>query len=197
VAGRIEITNSTGEQQPAANAVVWLPGIPGEAGAAPRMASKNKRFAPHVQVVRRGGSIVFPNLDRIYHNVFSTTAGQGFDLGLYRNGATRERRFEKAGVVTVYCNIHPQMVGFVRVVDGVWALTDENGAFRIAGVPPGRHRVRVWHEKGGERDVTTTVRSLQRAEVRLLLDASRYRLQPHKNKHGQDYPPATLDDDRY
>ena len=103
----------------------------------------------------------------------------------------------ESGLVTVYCNIHPQMVGFVRVVDGAWAVTDENGAFRIAGVPPGRQRVKVWQEKGGEREVSTTVRSRQRSDVRFLLDASRYRVQPHKNKLGQDYPPATLDDDRY
>lgn len=197
VAGTILLLGADGVSQPGANAVVWLPGVTPAARPAPRMASKAKRFSPHLQVVPRGGSVVFPNLDRIYHNVFSTTAGQGFDLGLYRNGASRQHRFERSGLVTVYCNIHPQMVGFVRVVDGAWAETDAAGAFRIADVPPARYRVKAWHERGGEHEISTVVRSAQRSNVRLVLDATRYRRQPHKNKHGQDYPPATLDDDRY
>jgi plastocyanin len=176
--------------------VVWLPGTPSGAGSA-RLVSQDKRFAPHVAVVPRGASLSFPNLDAIYHNVFSTTPGQSFDMGLYRRGASRERRFDSAGLVSVYCNIHPQMAAYIRVVDGAWALTGANGEFALDGVAPGRYSVHVWHERGGEREMTTQVRAQAVSEIRLVLDASRYQSAAHKNKHGEDYPPAALDDDRY
>jgi plastocyanin len=198
ISGRVLLAGSDGKTVPAADAVVWVPDLATREPPAPAgMASKAKSFAPHVVVVPRGGTVVFANLDRIYHNVFSATAGQAFDLGLYRNGASRSHRFEVPGLVTVYCNIHPKMAGYVRVVEGVWCMTDSIGAFRIPDVAAGPHTVHLWHERAGEREVLTQVRPAKTAEVQVTLDASRFRTALHKNKHGQDYPPATLDDDRY
>jgi len=198
ITGRVSLLGSDGKTAPAADAVVWVPDLSTrEAPAPPGMASKAKTFAPHVVVVPRGGTVVFANLDRIYHNVFSTTAGQAFDLGLYRNGESRSHRFAAPGLVAVYCNIHPKMAGYVRVVEGAWCMTDASGAFRIPGVAAGRHTVHLWHERGGEREVEARVPPGKSADVQATLDASRFRQALHKNKHGQDYPPATLDDDRY
>ncbi len=198
ISGRVSLLLGDGKTAPAADAVVWVPDLatreaPGPLG----MASKAKSFSPHVVAVPRGGTVVFANLDRIYHNVFSSTAGQAFDLGLYRNDASRSHRFDVPGLVTVYCNIHPKMAGYVRVVEGAWCMTDAAGAFRIAEVAPGRHTVHLWHERGGEREVAAVVHPARAAEIQVTLDASRFRPALHKNKHGQDYPPATLDDDRY
>jgi plastocyanin len=198
ISGQLVLLGTDGKTTAAADAVVWVPDLPPRAPAAPpSMASKAKSFAPHVVAVERGGTVFFPNLDRIYHNVFSSTAGQAFDLGLYRNGASRNHRFDAPGLVAVYCNIHAKMAGYVRVVDGAWTMTDAAGLFRISEVAPGRHTVHVWHERAGEREVATLVHPARTADVRLTLDASRFRLLGHRNKHGQDYPPATLDDDRY
>jgi plastocyanin len=198
ISGQVSLLGVDGKTVPAADAVVWVPDLPAREPAAPSgMASKAKSFAPHVVVVARGGTVVFANLDKIYHNVFSTTAGQAFDLGLYRNGASRSHRFEVPGLVAVYCNIHPKMAGYVRVVEGAWCMTDSAGACRIPDVASGRHSVHLWHERGGEREVVAQVRPARTAEVQVTLDASRFRPALHKNKHGQEYPPATLDDDRY
>ena len=198
ISGQLLLLGTDGKTTAAADAVVWVPDLPARPPPAPpSMASKAKSFAPHVIAVERGGTVFFPNLDRIYHNVFSSTAGQAFDLGLYRNGASRSRRFDAPGLVAVYCNIHAKMAGYVRVVEGAWTTTDAAGRFRIPEVAPGRHSVHVWHERTGEREVATLVRSARAADVHLTLDASRFRPLAHRNKHGQDYPPATLDDDRY
>ncbi|HYL05807.1 MAG TPA: hypothetical protein VE075_07190 [Thermoanaerobaculia bacterium] len=198
ISGRVLLLGSDGKTAPAVEAVVWVPDLGTRSPAAPPgMASKAKSFSPHVVVVPRGGTVVFANLDRIYHNVFSATAGQAFDLGLYRNGESRSHRFEAPGLVTVYCNIHPKMAGYVRVVEGAWCMTDSAGAFRIPDVAAGRHTVHLWHERGGEREVAAQVSPAAAADVQVTLDASRFRTALHKNKHGQDYPPATLDDDRY
>jgi plastocyanin len=198
ISGRVSLLGSDGKTVPAADAVVWVPDLATRQPPAPcGMASKDKTFTPHVIVVPRGGTAVFANLDRIYHNVFSATAGQAFDLGLYRNGSSRSHRFEVPGLVTVYCNIHPKMAGYVRVVEGAWSMADSSGAFRIPDVASGRHTVHLWHERAGEREVEAQVHPAKTAEINVTLDASRFRQAFHKNKHGQDYPPATLDDDRY
>ena len=198
ISGHVLLLGSDGKTSPAAEAVVWVPDLGTREPATPSaMASKAKSFSPHVVVVPRGGTVVFANLDRIYHNVFSATAGQAFDLGLYRNNESRSHRFEAPGLVTVYCNIHPKMAGYVRVVEGAWAMTDAAGVFRIPDVTAGRHTVHIWHERGGEREVAAHVHPAAAADVQVTLDASRFQPALHKNKHGQDYPPATLDDDRY
>jgi len=115
------------------------------------MRSEQKKFAPRALVVRRAATVQFPNADSIYHNVFSVSGANRFDLGLYRGGASRDKKFEEPGLVRVYCNIHPQMVGFVMVVNSGFAtVTGPDGAFRFEGVPAGNHALRVWHEESGE-----------------------------------------------
>jgi hypothetical protein len=161
------------------------------------VTSREKRFDPHVVAVSRGAAVVFPNVDHIFHNVFSRSPGNEFDLGLYRKGAQRTFRFANPGLVRVYCNIHPQMAGYVMVLeDAVHTVTAEDGGFRLR-LPPGRRRVKVWNEKAGEKEF---VLDLAPGEVKAWsaeLDGSAYRRVPHKNKHGQDYPPVTRDVDRY
>jgi hypothetical protein len=196
--GRVELIEPGGKVGPAVAAVVWLPTVPAASILPPPgLASKDKRFQPHVLAVLRGTSVAFPNLDPIYHNVFSLTPGTTFDLGLYRKGASKEIRFDRPGLVRLFCNIHAQMAAYVMVLDGVaHAVTDENGRYRIGGVPDGRLEVRLWQEKSGEvsgvADVTAGAGTFD-----LRLDASQYKEMPHRNKYGEEYPPATNDADRY
>jgi hypothetical protein len=163
------------------------------------MESRGKRFNPRVTAVRAGTSIAFPNADRIYHNVFSRSAGNEFDLGLYRRGASRQIQLRNAGLVRVYCNIHPDMAGYVLVLerDAAFALAGADGSFTLGGLPAGRRAVRVWNEKAGEQELVVQLEAGRRTTLNPVLDASAYRLMPHKNKYGQDYPPPTEDDDRY
>lgn len=197
--GHVDLLEARNVRKPAAGAVVWLPGVALPAGTptAVTLAQKDKRFQPHVLAVPRGASVAFPNDDRVFHNVFSRSPGQEFDLGLYRKGASRERRFERPGLVRVYCNIHAQMAAYLMVLDSVFTLTDERGDFRIAGVPAGRQEVRVWHERAGEQGASVDVLPQRLARLDLSLDASAFREDAHKNKHGQDYPPVDQDADRY
>jgi hypothetical protein len=162
------------------------------------MSSSQKRFTPHVIAVARGATVTFPNVDKVFHNVFSRTAGSEFDLGLYRNGASRSVRFAKPGLVRVYCNIHPDMAGYVRVLeDAAFTTTDETGSFRLARLPPGRRTVLVWHERGGEKQFPVELEAGRRRTLNLVLDGSGYRRFQHKNKFGREYPPVTRDVDRY
>jgi plastocyanin len=195
--GRVELKSANGEVAPAAGAVVWLPGTPQIAVARPSLTSREKRFVPHVLAIPRGATVVFPNVDRIYHNVFSVTPGHAFDLGLYRKGASRSLRFDKPGLVSVYCNIHPDMAAYLMVLDAAFGVSGEDGRYRIGGLPAGRRTVRLWNERGGEREEVVELAAGQRRTLDFQLDASKYRRIQHKNKYGKDYPPVTRDDDRY
>ena len=88
-------------------------------------------------MVQRGTSIAFPNKDNIYHNVFSLSSGNSFDLGLYNSGGeAKTHTFTEPGSVDVYCNIHPQMAASVLVVPNRhFAKVKPDGTFEIAGVP--------------------------------------------------------------
>jgi hypothetical protein len=192
IVGTIEILDRGGKKGPAADAVVWIPGL---LAASPRgvarLVQRNKQFEPHVVAVGKGGSVSFPNMDRVFHNVFSRTPGADFDLGLYKSGSAKDHAFPRPGVVRVFCNIHPEMTGYVIVLDQpdpVFALTDAAGKARLSGVPAGSYHVRLWHEKGGEQELSVDVAAGREATFGAVLDGSRWRREPHKNKNGEDYP---------
>jgi plastocyanin len=131
--------------------VVYLEGT-GPAGGEtkPTMQQVNRRFAPDLVVVPVGGTVVFPNMDPIFHNVFSLSKAKEFDLGSYDKGESRSVVFTKPGVVSVYCHLHPNMQATVVVTPNRWyARPDASGQFRIPDVPPGKYTVVAWHKSAG------------------------------------------------
>jgi plastocyanin len=135
--------------RPQPHVVVWL-----EAPGAPKAATdtrtivldqRNLTFYPHVLAVRVGTTVDFPNNDRVFHNVFSFRDGKRFDLGMYPVGTRRRVTFDQPGVSRLFCNIHPNMAAYVVAIDSPYfAITDNNGAFAIADVPPGSYKSAAW-----------------------------------------------------
>jgi plastocyanin len=209
VSGRITLVENGRARSDASNVVVWIEGArrPGRAAdsapakaldTTPSMKSVHKKFAPKVLAVEVGRSVAFPNDDPIFHNVFSVSGENHFDLGLYRRGRSKDKKFESPGLVRVYCNIHPQMIGFIRVVDSsFFAVTEPDGKFAFEGVPDGERTIKAWCDEGGETAATIQVSPRRVASASLSLDVSGFKPQPHKNKYGQDYPPPPPDEDRY
>ncbi len=146
---------------------------------------QNKRFAPGWAVVERGTTIEFPNLDAIYHNVFSLSSGNTFDLGLYRAGeGAKSYRFMNAGVVDLYCNIHPRMAASVLVLPNRhFAKVQPDGTFRIEGVPSGKRKIVAW-SPGSDVSAEWTNVGSGSASVALAL---KKRSTAHKNKFGKPY----------
>ena len=106
---------------------------------------RNEAFLPYVLAVRAGATVHFPNHDRIYHNVFSFSKPKRFDLGRYARGQSKAVRFDKPGVVRVFCDIHAHMSAFILVfAHPFFAVTDAEGRYRIPDVPPGSHSLTVW-----------------------------------------------------
>ncbi len=120
-----------------------------------RIDQKGFRFIPHVVAVQTGSSIRFLNNDPEPHNVYSPEGR--YNLGTWPTGDTKDFVFKKSGVYSQLCNIHPDMLAFVVVLDTPYfAVTDEAGNYVIRNVPPGKYTLVVWHEKkdGLEREVT-------------------------------------------
>lgn len=167
-----------------------------EAVANAAIDMKHREFEPHVQFVRVGGTVGFPNSDPFSHNVFSNSALGAFDLGLYRSGVTRSFTFPRAGVYAIYCNIHARMVSFVIAVTTPFVATaKDDGQFSVAGVPAGTYRLHAWHERTPEvvRDIVVAPNGV--SGVAVTLDARGYVAKPHLNKFGAPY--AMTRADRY
>jgi hypothetical protein len=149
---------------------------------------RGKRFEPRVVAITAGQKVTFPNLDPIYHNVFSLSGENRFDLGLYKDGASKSQSFAKSGVVRVFCNIHPDMEAFVLVLQNPFhARPGGDGGYEIARVPPGTYTLKAWDERGGEAAREVVVPAGASAEVDFELDATGFKRLPHKNKFNQSY----------
>jgi plastocyanin len=111
------------------------------------MDQRNETFVPHVLAITTGTTVDFPNSDRIYHNVFSLSKPAKFDLGRYPVGRSRAIRFDRPGIVRVFCDIHSHMNAFILVFSHPYfALSDTEGHYRIDNVPPGTYQVVAWNE---------------------------------------------------
>ena len=194
ISGRVEMTEKGGRQATdLSDVVIYVEG----ARARPRAAAaanavivmKGKSFSPRVAVVPLGGTVDFPNEDPIFHNAFSVSGENRFDLQLYKRPKSGAQTFQHPGVVRVYCNIHPQMSAVVLVRDNpFFAKAATDGSFTIEGVPAGRYKLTAWHDKAGETSQQVVVPSQGAVAAKpLSLDASGFKQMPHKNKFGKDY----------
>ena len=146
---------SADDQSALRGVVVWLEGVPRTASAddaaapaAARMEQKNERFLPRVLPVAMGTTVAFPNGDPIFHNVFSLSSARTFDLGRYPRGDSRSVRFDKPGIVQVFCHIHNDMRAFVLVLDTpAYAMPGTDGRYALAGIPAGEYTLVAWHER--------------------------------------------------
>src|SRR5262249_28135812 len=106
--------------------------------------------------VQMGSTVHFPNLDKVWHNVFSLSPGNSFDLGLYRGGTSQSIQLKTPGEVRVYCNIHPQMQATILVLQNkAFAEVRPDGTYVIEKRPPRNYQLVAW-----ERTHTPLVRDI-------------------------------------
>jgi plastocyanin len=136
--------------------VIYLEGILPSAGSATGSANTtdvrqlDRRFVPDLVVVPVGSVISFPNMDPIFHNIYSLSKPRTFDLGSYDRGETRRVSFTKPGIVEVYCHLHPNMAATIVVAPSrYFAQPDHDGQYRISNVPPGHYTLVAWHRSAG------------------------------------------------
>ena len=134
------------------------------------MDQRNETFAPHVLAIMTGTTVDFPNSDKFYHNVFSLSKTKAFDLGRYAAGRSRPVRFDRPGIIRVFCDIHSHMNAFVLVFSHpFFAMTDAGGRYRIENVPPGTYGVIAWNEGASSETRPITVPDAGVAELDFTL----------------------------
>ena len=157
------------------------------------MTTKNKQFSPRALAVPAGAKVQFPNFDSIFHNIFSVSSPNQFDLGLYKGGASKTQSFQQPGVVKVFCNVHPQMSATIVVsASPFYTIADQTGNFKLGDIPNGSFQLRAYTEEG------QTLKKIdvgdKPVEVRLTIDGRSFKKLRHKNKFGKDY---SSEDERY
>ena len=155
------------------NVVVYLKGIAYRGTLPParvELRQQDETFVPHLVAIGKGSFVDFPNGDPFFHNVFSLSGAATFDLGRYREQEARAWRFNKAGLVKVFCHIHSHMSASIFVLDHPYfAIPETDGTFQLRGVPPGDYTIAGWHERVGERTAVVRVESGRPATVNLSL----------------------------
>ncbi len=152
---------------------VWLEPKEPPGPIAPTTASmeqRNRRFEPALLIVPIGSTVEFPNTDPIFHNIFSLSRTQSFDLGYYPKGQSRKVRFTHAGIVQVYCHVHSNMYAVIAVVSSPWfGKPDQNGNFSWPTVPPGKYQLAVWQKTLGLLRKTVVVPEKGSTRVNVVL----------------------------
>jgi plastocyanin len=143
ISGRVKVT---GVSKP--NAYVFVEDISGRMaqGKTVQIKQADKQFVPSVVVVQKGTRIEFPNVDKVFHNVFSLTPGSTFDLGSYGAGEKAGAHvFAQPGAVDVFCNLHSQMAASILVVPNPhWTKVNADGTYELRDVPAGKHKIVAW-----------------------------------------------------
>ncbi len=171
--------------------VVYITGFKNEAlGKIPDIVQKDRKFSPDILPIVAGQEVRFPNYDKIYHNVFSISPIKPFDLGQYKSTEPPKLvTFEKPGLVPIFCNIHPQMITYVVVLENnAYAMTDKDGTFQIGNVPPGTYNVNAWLPQAKRVSQEIVVQPGQKTEIDLEIKEI-LKMKPHKRKDGSNYPP--------
>jgi plastocyanin len=156
---------------------------------------RDRRFGPQTVAIPVGSSVRFANADPIRHNVFSVSPLSRFDLGLYGTGPGKAQRFDHAGLVRIFCNVHRTMSAFVLVLETPFHVApDAAGRFTLEGLPDGPGTLHVWHPRA--ETWSRPVQLPMADSLRVTLDVTLPAVPPHLDKHGQPYR-ETADDDRY
>jgi len=140
---------------PSGKSVVYVEAIQGKAPAPPEkppvMDQHGLQFQPHVLVVPVGTTVEFLNGDKVAHNVFwpsiSGNKKLGHNMGTWPTGEKRSFKFDTPGVVTLLCNVHPEMAGYIVVTPTQYfAETDTAGNYKLENLPDGQYTITAWHE---------------------------------------------------
>ncbi len=124
----------------------------------PKMTQNKRTFIPHVLPVLTGSSVDFPNLDKIYHAVYSDSAAKKIELPEYANGDSRTVKFDKEGIVELFCGIHTNMNAYILVLQNPFFSTaDASHKYVIKNIPPGKYILRAWHPRLEAKDQEVTV----------------------------------------
>ena len=191
VVGTVTVTESDGKPANAADVIVYVVGFAEPASdQVTTVAQKGRKFVPDLVAITVNESVAFPNNDSFLHNVFSQSGTRKFDLGSFKAGETKDRRFPEPGVVDVYCNIHPEMAATILVLPNRrHTRVDAKGHYVLEGVPPGNWTVFAYTRRATKpTSAKVTVQAGGETTVDLVI--VRGAEPAHLNKYGERYHDA-------
>jgi plastocyanin len=196
ITGKVQISSLWNLHKPdLAHVVVYLASnpvldaVPCAVNAA-EVAQRDKAFVPRFLVIARATTVDFPNWDHFDHNVFSRSkAAPAFDLDRYAYGMSKSRQFQSAGVIQVFCNIHPEMRAIIFVTPNpFFTRVDADGNFTIPGVPSGEYDLIVWNDRCKQQQQHVSVSADQPPPLSFTLEEDRQSIltfdPPQKNSYG-------------
>ncbi len=153
-----------------AGVVVYLDKVPGafRPPAHPvAMDQKGMKFVPHVLAVMKGTTVNFVNNDTVRHNVFSPD-NEKYNLGTWAQGESKSYTYKTPGLYHQLCNIHPEMGAVIMVLENpFFAVSGDDGKFKIEGVPAGTYTLKTWAEKGHPSSQQVTVAAGAAVDVKV------------------------------
>jgi plastocyanin len=147
---------------PPAKAIVYIDGLAAPANTnTPNHYVINQeglQFIPNLLPVLVGDIVQFPNNDDVYHNAFSYSKPNSFDLGRYPKGKSKSAILKHPGVVQVFCEIHSHMRAVILVLENPWFTVAENDKpFTIPNVPAGDWQLKIWFSRQDIQTLPVTV----------------------------------------
>ncbi len=129
--------------------------------------NKKCRFEPHAAVLTVGSTLEMHNSDTVLHTVHAYFAAS-FNLSLPQENVKLKQVLRERGLIQLRCDTHGWMNAFIRVDRHPFhAVTDAQGSFEIADVPPGAYTLEAWHEQFGTQRTEVVVTDLKLSEVDL------------------------------
>jgi plastocyanin len=151
LAASLTVTLTDQDNNPVEDAVVYVQTINGQhQPSTPQTVDVdqvNEMFVPHVRATTVGSLVNFPNSDHVRHHIYSFSEAKTFEVPLYIGVPTEPTLFEKAGLVTLGCNIHDHMLGYILILDTPWFAEVGAGTGRINDLPGGELAVAIWHPR--------------------------------------------------
>jgi len=149
LAGSLEVIVKDDKGRPVSDAVAYAAAAGAASAAAKKQTvvdQRDKQFVPYVTAVQAGTAVIFPNSDKIRHHVYSFSPAKKFELPLYSGVPAEPVVFDKAGFVTLGCNIHDWMIAYVAVLPTPYfQVTRQDGRAVLKDLPTGQYTMQVWH----------------------------------------------------
>jgi plastocyanin len=155
--------------------VIYLKKVPGKFKAPAKHAlldQKYLQFTTRALPVLKGTTVDFTNHDPVYHNVFTNSQLNKFDLGRKHNGETVSVKMKNDEVpVKVYCEMHSSMKAYILVLDNPFFTKVEPGQdFTLKGIPPGTYTMVAWHDYWLPVEQIVTIKKGKTTQADVTLD---------------------------
>ncbi|CAN5881739.1 hypothetical protein BH23GEM9_BH23GEM9_26280 [soil metagenome] len=124
-------------------------------------------YHPHVSGVQTGQQITFRNSDGLLHNINARAeTNRSFNISQPQNMETQRSFNQPEVMVPIRCDVHGWMEAYIGVVEHPYfAVTGNDGSFRLENLPPGDYTLEAWHERYGTQTVQISVGPQQTAET--------------------------------